>query len=102
MCFNDITFQFYSEFLAGTNIRGVMNQLHGYARFLSNINRPRAPGWGKGFFGPYNLYWVGVVYRYTEDEVLAVAGWDSVVYLRILRFGASIHPPSQPSISAGL
>ena len=27
------------------------------------------------------------MYRYTEDEVLAVAGWDSVVYLRTLRFG---------------
>ena len=32
--------------------------------------------------------WVKTVFAYTEEEVLQVAGWDAVVYLRILRFGA--------------
>ena len=31
--------------------------------------------------------WVRIVLAYTEEEVLQVAGWDAVVYLRILTFG---------------
>ena len=52
-------------------------------RFLKGISRPRAPGWGA-----LNCSWMRTVYRYKEDELLEVAGWDAVVYLRILRFGA--------------
>ncbi len=57
-------------------------------RFLRDINRPRPPGWGMLNFG-----WVKTVIAYTEEEVLQVAGWDAVVYLRILRFGA--HAPDR-------
>lgn len=51
-------------------------------RFLKDITRPRPLGWNNMFS------WVGKVIGYEEDDVLAVAGWDAVVYLRILRFGA--------------
>ena len=27
---------------------------------------------------------------YSEEEVLQVAGWDAVVYLRILKFGETV------------
>ena len=30
-----------------------------------------------------------IVLAYTEEDVLQVAGWDAVVYLRILTFGAT-------------
>ena len=57
-------------------------------RFLRDINRPRPPGWGKsGLAGVLDFSWVRTVLAYTEEEVLQVAGWDAVVYLRILRFG---------------
>jgi hypothetical protein len=57
-------------------------------RFLRDIDRPRPPGWGKsGFAGFLDFGWVRVVLAYTEEEVLQVAGWDAVVYLRILTFG---------------
>ena len=42
--------------------------------------RPKAIG--HGLFA-----WLGPVFTYTEEEVLHVAGWDAVVYLRLLRFG---------------
>jgi hypothetical protein len=48
---------------------------------------------------------------YTEEEVLQVAGWDAVVYLRILKFGETapvhgarmiawwLHPRVAPDVS---
>ena len=36
----------------------------------------------------FDFTWVRTVFAYTEEEVLQIAGWDAVVYLRILRFGA--------------
>ena len=56
-----------------------------WCRFLKGIPKPRAPGWGI-----FDLSWISTVYRYEEEEVLEVAGWDAVVYLRTLRFGASL------------
>ncbi len=68
----------------------IFENLHNFifSRFLPDINRPRPPGWGMLNFG-----WVKTVIAYTEEEVLQVAGWDAVVYLRILRFGA--HAPDR-------
>lgn len=57
-------------------------------RYLKGITAPPPPGWGTpGFRGLFDVSWMKVVFRTKEDEVLAVAGWDAVVYLRILRFG---------------
>lgn len=37
---------------------------------------------------PYSFYkWIPIVYRYTQDEVIDLAGMDAAMYLRILMFG---------------
>jgi Late exocytosis, associated with Golgi transport len=45
--------------------------------------RPRRTGWGL-------FSWIGPTIAYSEEEVLQVAGWDAVVYLRILKFGEAM------------
>ncbi|KAL3134039.1 hypothetical protein ABBQ32_008471 [Trebouxia sp. C0010 RCD-2024] len=40
---------------------------------------------------PYSFYkWIPIVYRYTQDEVIDLAGMDAAMYLRILMFGAEL------------
>lgn len=57
-------------------------------RYLKGINAPPPPGWGApGLKGLFDCNWIRVVFRTNEVDMLAVAGWDAVVYLRILRFG---------------
>ena len=37
---------------------------------------------------PYSFYkWIPIVYRYTQEEVIELAGMDAAMYLRILMFG---------------
>ena len=38
---------------------------------------------------PYSFCkWIPIVYRYTEQEVIDLAGMDAAMYLRVLMFGA--------------
>ena len=39
---------------------------------------------------------------YSEEEVLQVAGWDAVVYLRILKFGETVLVQGACMIACGL
>ena len=44
---------------------------------------------------PYSFYkWIPIVYRYTQDEVIDLAGMDAAMYLRILMFGMASSPIS--------
>lgn len=37
---------------------------------------------------PYSFYkWIPIVYRYTQEEVIELAGMDAAMYLRVLMFG---------------
>ena len=66
----------------------VSRYLYSGNRYLKGIIAPPAPGWGvPGFKGLFDINWIKVVFRTNEVDMLAVAGWDAVVYLRILHFG---------------
>ncbi len=64
----------------------VADSVDAWRRYLTEEQQPTRP---RKISRRNPFAWLGPTYSYTEEEVLQVAGWDAVVYLRILRWGVT-------------
>lgn len=63
-----------------------------YRKFYAPRYYVKSPGYRrpKPLPAGFNFSWVQCLFRYTEDEILAVSGYDGLVYLRVFSFGIQL------------